>query len=124
MTMRQGPSAEDGNNLPVTGATTPPAPGDATTPSPGDVTPPQPPGDTNPPPGPQPPGPGTEPPQPPGQAVSSLRIEPETLNLRSNGVFTCFIQLSSGYRAEDIDSDSLECSNARAIRFNVEGTHH
>ncbi len=123
MIMRQGPSAEDGNYLPGIGDPTPPGPGDATTPSPGDVTPPQPPGNTLPPPGPQPPVPGTEPPQPPGKAVSSLRIEPETLNLKSDGVFTCFIQLSSGYRAVNFAPVSLECFSAGAIRFNVKGTH-
>lgn len=122
MTMRQGPSAEDGNNLPETGDLTLPGPGDTTTPSPGDVTPPQPPGNTPPPPGPKPPIPGTEP-QPPGLAVSSLRIEPETLNLKSDGIFTCFIQLSSGYRVEKFGPVGLECFSAGAIRFNVDGTH-
>jgi hypothetical protein len=121
MIMRQESVADRGGVAPGPGDLNPPGPGDSLPPSPGDITPPHTSGDDNPPPGPQSPGLGVEPPQPPVLAVSGLRTEPETLNLKSNGVFACFIQLSSGYRAEDIDPGSLECLDAGAVRFNVKG---
>ena len=47
---------------------------------------------------------------------ATVRIEPETLNLASQGVFTAFIQLPEGYDAADIDVSTVVCEGAPAVR--------
>ncbi|WAC04453.1 MAG: PKD domain-containing protein [Methanoregula sp.] len=50
----------------------------------------------------------------PGTIPATIRIEPETLNLKSKGVFTAFITLPSGYNVNNIDVASLVCEGAHA----------
>jgi hypothetical protein len=46
----------------------------------------------------------------PGTPIAAVvRIEPETLNLASQGVFTAFITLPEGYDVRDIDVNSVIC---------------
>ena len=47
---------------------------------------------------------------------ASIRIEPETLNLASKGVFTAFIQLIEDYNVSDINVSTVECEGAPAVR--------
>jgi hypothetical protein len=47
---------------------------------------------------------------------AAVRIEPETLNLKSKGIFTAFITLPEGYDVADIDISSVLCEGAPAIR--------
>jgi hypothetical protein len=49
----------------------------------------------------------------------AVRIEPETLNLKSKGVFTAFITLPEGYDVADININSVSCEGAPAIRANI-----
>ena len=46
----------------------------------------------------------------------TIRIEPETLNLASKGVFTAFITLPEGYNVADINISTVECEGAPAVR--------
>ncbi len=59
---------------------------------------------------------------------ATVRIEPETLNLASKGVFTAFIQLPEGYDVSDINISTVECEDASAIEGRIvhggEGGHH
>lgn len=48
--------------------------------------------------------------------TATIRIEPETLNLNSKGVFTAFITLPEGLNVADIDLDTVECEGAPAVR--------
>jgi hypothetical protein len=54
----------------------------------------------------------------------TVEIDPETLNVKSNGVFTAYITppeaLPKGYRAEDIDISTVKCNGAPALRGRVE----
>jgi peptidoglycan/xylan/chitin deacetylase (PgdA/CDA1 family) len=50
---------------------------------------------------------------------SSVRIEPRTLNLDSQGVFTVFVQLPQGYDVRGVDVSSLTCESARALSGTV-----
>jgi hypothetical protein len=43
-------------------------------------------------------------------------IKPETLNLKSKGVFTAFIELPEGYGEEDVDIGTVECEGAPALK--------
>ena len=52
----------------------------------------------------------------PVEIPASIRIEPETLNLASKGVFTAFIQLPEGYDVADINISTIVCEGAPAIR--------
>ena len=56
--------------------------------------------------------------------ASAVQIAPDTLGLRSLGVFTAYVTpeetLPSGYRAEDIDISTVECNGAPAVRGTVE----
>ncbi len=52
---------------------------------------------------------------------ATIRIEPETLNLKSKGVFTAFIMLPEGYDGSDIDINTVECEGASAVRGNIVG---
>lgn len=45
----------------------------------------------------------------------TIEIKPETLNLKSKGVFTAFIELPEGYDEEDVDLDTVECEGAPAL---------
>lgn len=44
-----------------------------------------------------------------------IDIKPETLNLKSKGVFTAFINLPEGYDGEDVDISTIECEGAPAV---------
>ncbi len=50
---------------------------------------------------------------------AQVRIEPDTLNLTSKGVFTGFITLPDGYEVSDIDVNSIKCEGAPLIRGNI-----
>ena len=45
-----------------------------------------------------------------------IDIKPETLNLKSKGVFTAFIELPEGYGEEDVDINTVECEGAPALK--------
>jgi feruloyl esterase len=45
-----------------------------------------------------------------------VRIEPETLNLKSKGVFTAFITVPEGYDIRDWNIGNLECEGAKAVK--------
>jgi len=45
-----------------------------------------------------------------------IDIKPETLNLKSKGVFTAFIELPECYCEEDVDIGTVECEGASALR--------
>jgi hypothetical protein len=47
---------------------------------------------------------------------ATIRIEPETLNLASEGVFTAFIQLIEGYNVANIDVSTVLCEGAPAVK--------
>jgi hypothetical protein len=47
---------------------------------------------------------------------ATIRIKPESLNIKSKGVFTAFITLPEDYNVEDIDINTIECEGASAIR--------
>lgn len=47
--------------------------------------------------------------------LAIVDIKPETLNLKSNGLFTAFITLPEGYDVADIDISTVECEGALAI---------
>ena len=47
--------------------------------------------------------------------IVDIDIKPETLNLKSKGVFTAFIDLPEGFDEEDIDISTVECEGAPAL---------
>jgi len=47
---------------------------------------------------------------------AQVNIQPDTLNLKSKGVFTAFITLPEGCDVADIDIGTVECQGATAIR--------
>ena len=51
-----------------------------------------------------------------------VRIEPETLNLDSKGVFTAFIRLPEGFNVADIDLAMVKCEGAPATKGVVAGS--
>lgn len=59
---------------------------------------------------------------------ATVRIEPETLNLGSNGVFTAYIQLPDEHNVSDITLSTVECEEAPATEGKIvhggEGGHH
>lgn len=70
----------------------------------------------------------TDPSDEPGTPVlpsipATIRIEPETLNLNSKGVFTAFITLPEEFNVADIDLDTVECEGAPAVRGRVADGH-
>jgi parallel beta-helix repeat protein len=52
---------------------------------------------------------------------ANVVIKPESLNLKSKGVFSAFIQLSEGYDVADINVSTVVCEGAQAIRGVVDG---
>jgi len=83
------------------------------------------------PPAPEPPvtPPAPEPPAPPQPvqpepviATAVVIIEPETLNLSSNGGFTAFVELPAGHNPGDLVIGSLKCGGASAKKVNVTGS--
>lgn len=46
---------------------------------------------------------------------AEIEIKPETLNLKSEGVFTAFIDLPEGYDEEEVDISTVECQGAPAV---------
>lgn len=72
--------------------------------------------------------PATQPVTPPGQTpppgtnmANTVRIEPETLNLNNNGVFTVFVAFAPGYDPNNIVSNSLRCYGATGTNVKVLG---
>lgn len=47
---------------------------------------------------------------------ATIEIKPETLNLKSKGEFTAFIDLPEGYDEEEIDISTVECEGAPALK--------
>jgi hypothetical protein len=45
----------------------------------------------------------------PNPVVATVKIEPETLNLASQGVFTAFITLPESYNIRNIDVSTIRC---------------
>lgn len=62
----------------------------------------------------------TPPPEEPPEITASIDIDPDTLNLDSEGVFTAYITLPEDYVIENIDSSSVECEGVQAIRTSIE----
>lgn len=90
----------------------------------GPVLPPAPPAD--PPPNGPPTTGGDDPPAvppavPPEFAVTSMKIEPEVLNLKSAGDFSIFIEMrfAPGYSVANIDPASIRCFGASPVNFNI-----
>ena len=54
-----------------------------------------------------------------GCDLAKVRIEPETLNLKSKGVFTAFITLPEPYDVADINVSTVECEGAPAVDYNI-----
>ena len=54
----------------------------------------------------------------------TIRIEPETINLKSKGQFTAFIKLPDGFELENIDISTIVCEGAQAIDGNVADNNH
>jgi hypothetical protein len=52
---------------------------------------------------------------------ATVRIEPETLNLASKGVFTAFIALPEGYEVRGISVGSVVCEGAPIVKGMVAG---
>jgi hypothetical protein len=50
-----------------------------------------------------------------------VRIEPETLNLKSKGEFTAFITVPEGYDIRDWNISNLTCEGARAVKGMISG---
>ena len=48
--------------------------------------------------------------------AATIEIKPETLNLKSKGVFTAFIDLPEGYDEQDIAISTVECEGAPALK--------
>ena len=93
----------------------------ATNPQPS-VTEPEPPATEPEPPAtnPQPPATNPQPPPDPNM-ISSIRIEPETLSLSSNGDFMAYITLEPGIDANDLDLSALTCFGASPITAKLQG---
>jgi len=53
------------------------------------------------------------------EVSATVRIEPEALNLNSNGTFTVFIYLPEGFNVADIEVSSLTCEGAAAVDATV-----
>jgi parallel beta-helix repeat protein len=54
-----------------------------------------------------------------GCDLAKVRIEPETLNLKSKGVFTAFITLPEPYDIADINVSTVECEGAPAVDYSI-----
>jgi hypothetical protein len=52
---------------------------------------------------------------------ATVEIKPETLNLKSRGVFTAFIKLPPGYDVMEIDINTIQCEGALALSGKVTG---
>jgi hypothetical protein len=60
-------------------------------------------------------------PEPPGPPIyvlipADITIKPETLNKKSNGKFTAFVQLPEPYNVADIDVSTVTCEGASATK--------
>lgn len=53
--------------------------------------------------------------------ISSIRIEPETLSLSSNGDFMAYIILEPGIDGNDLDLSALTCFGASPITAKLQG---
>ncbi len=56
----------------------------------------------------------------PRAVIASVNIDPDTLNLKSRGVFTAYITPPEGYSVENIDAGTLGCSGASATKTSIE----
>ncbi|MGB7531423.1 MAG: hypothetical protein WA977_00385 [Halobacteriota archaeon] len=54
-----------------------------------------------------------------GCDLAEVRIEPETLNLKSKGVFTAFITLPESYDIADINVSTVECEGASVVNSSI-----
>jgi hypothetical protein len=63
------------------------------------------------------------PPPPPFHVLipAIVQIKPETLQLKSKGVMTAYVQLPEQYRIEDINISTVTLQGAPAVRGNIEG---
>ena len=48
--------------------------------------------------------------------IVDIDITPDTLNLKSKGLFTAFVELPEGYDEEDVDIGTVECEGAPAVK--------
>jgi len=53
---------------------------------------------------------------------ATIDIDPDTLNLKSKGVFTAYITLPEGYDVADIDMGTVTCEGAPAVRGVTDGS--
>jgi hypothetical protein len=62
-----------------------------------------------------------DPPPPPYYVLipADITIKPETLNTKSNGKFTAFVQLPEPYDVADIDVSTVTCEGASAIKGTI-----
>ncbi len=57
----------------------------------------------------------------PPPVPATIDIDPDTLNLKSKGVFTAYITLPEGYDVADIDMGIVTCEGAPAVRGVTDG---
>lgn len=55
-----------------------------------------------------------------GPIIAKVDIEPETLNTKSNGKITAFIELQKPYDIANIDISSVYCNGARSVEADLE----
>ncbi len=51
---------------------------------------------------------------------TTVDIDPDTLNLNSNGVFTAYLTPPEGYSAEDFNTGTISCEGADVVRTSIE----
>jgi hypothetical protein len=56
----------------------------------------------------------------PGAVEAAVNIDPDTLNIKSRGVFTAYITLPEWCNVEDVDAGTIECSGASASKTSIE----
>lgn len=47
---------------------------------------------------------------------ATVRIEPQTLNLKSNGIITAFLELPNPYNVQNVDVSTVRCQGAAAVK--------
>ena len=52
---------------------------------------------------------------------ADVRIEPETVNLKSKGVMTAFVRLPKEYSVKDVDVSTVKCQGAPAVKGVIDG---
>ncbi|MEN8133962.1 MAG: hypothetical protein ABFS18_00310 [Thermodesulfobacteriota bacterium] len=51
---------------------------------------------------------------------ANVDIDPDTLNLNAGGVFTAYVTLPEEYSVEEIDTTTVECEGAPAVKTSIE----